>query len=222
MPGAQALRQFSKLPYFAVEQLSTHTVMAICEAELGNTTSSEAHEDAALVHGTEFADVPAELAFLATLFGDTDKALTLTSRARLQQHRNRSDAVGDALLEHALAASELRSNLGSATARLGKTIFDFPLELGYSLEREALLSQALLLAWRRILSGVPFGQRPKEARVRKAHRAESRLADHQCTRKPGQDCTRCGARRSGALWRFGPPGSSRCLACSSRLARADT
>ena len=143
--GVQALRQFSKLPYFAVEQLSTHTVMAICEAELGNTTSSEAHEDAALVHGTEFADVPAVLAFLATLVGDSDKASRLASRARLQQHRNRSDAVGDALLEHALAASELRTNLASATTRLDKTIFDFPLELGYSLEREALLSQALLL-----------------------------------------------------------------------------
>jgi LuxR family maltose regulon positive regulatory protein len=174
--GAQAIERFAKLPYFAPEQLSTHTVMAICEAELGNRDSSEAHVVAALAHGTEFADVPAELALLSALIGESDRASALTTRARLQQHRNRTDAVGNSLLECAAAALELRTNLASATKRLESTVFDSPLELGYNLEHKALLAQAQLLGGDELLASTTASVAVNEARVRNAQRAEARLS----------------------------------------------
>lgn len=174
--GAEALERFSRLTFFAVEQLSTHTVMAVCEQELGSDRGSTAHRFAALSSGGEMADVPAELASLAVAIGDNDGASELIARAQGLQRQNQSDMVGDALLECALAELEVRSDLFRAVNRLRAVAFDSPLELGYALQRDVLLAQALLLSHEDEEARTLVASALDQARARGARRAETRLA----------------------------------------------
>jgi len=174
--GSEALERFSHLTFFALEQLSTHTVMAVCEEELGNDLSATAHRVAALSSGNEMADVPAELASLAVVTGDTDAASDLVLRAQGLQRQNQSDTVGDALLDCAISQMEFRTNLPRAVSRLTAVAFDGPLELGYSLERDVLLAQALLLSHDDDRAGDLIEKALGEATARGARRAQARLA----------------------------------------------
>jgi DNA-binding SARP family transcriptional activator len=174
--GSEALDTFAKLSFFASEQLSTHALMAVCEQELGRDANAEAHRAEALEPGTEFADVPAEMAMLMTLNGEPERAAELIGRGRLKQRQHLSDAVGDALLESAAGALELRSDLARAIHRLETVAFDSPLELGYGLGRDALYAQSMLLAGRDEDAWPVVARSLATARGRGARRAEVRLA----------------------------------------------
>jgi len=174
--GSQALDRFSHLTFFAVEQLATHTAMALGECELGNRPDSEAHAFAALSTGRETADVPGELAGLAVLLGQTERATELIARARTLQRQNQTDAVADAVIECAAALSEFRTNMPGAIARLRAASFDGPFELGYSSLRDALLAQALLLDGNEVEALEITTTALERTHTHGAARAEGRLA----------------------------------------------
>ena len=174
--GSEALERFSSLTFFAPEQLSTHTTLAICEQELGNSVGASAHAAAALSSGLEFADVPAELAFMSVLLGDNARGLELITRARVQQRQSHSDPVGDALLECACALGELRTSPDAALIRLDAIAFDSPLELGYALGRQALIAQAMLVGGDESGALRVSEAALTEAKARDARRPEVRLA----------------------------------------------
>jgi DNA-binding SARP family transcriptional activator len=174
--GSEALERFGSLTFFAVEQLSTHTALAVCEDELGHQSNAEAHRRAALVSGREMVDVPAELARLVLIRGDTNQSHELIARAQSLQRQNQSDAVADGLLACSLAVAEFRTNLPHAIELLRSANFDNPMELGYALERDALLAQALLLEGSEDEAVELIARALKESRTRGARRAEVRLA----------------------------------------------
>ena len=174
--GAQALERFANLTFFAVEQLSTHTALAVCEMELGHVSNAKAHQRAALASGREMVDVPAELALLDLILGDTTQAGELAARAQSLQHQNQSDAVADALLACALAFAEFRTNLPLAIELLQSANFDNPMELGYALQRDVLLAQSLLLQGRENDATHLIDRATKQSRARGARRSEVRLA----------------------------------------------
>jgi DNA-binding SARP family transcriptional activator len=173
--GSRALDRFSRLAFFAVEQLSTHTAMALAETELGNQNAAEGHAAAALSIGREAADVPAELAGLAVLLGRPEEAVDLIARARSLQQQNQTDAVSDGVLECAVALLELRTDLPTAIARLETTRFDNPFDLGYSSLRDALRAQALLLSGNRDDAQQVAMSALHHAVTHQGRRAEARL-----------------------------------------------
>ncbi len=172
--AGDALATFGRLSFFAVEQLSTHTLLAMAYLEMGDSESSGRHVQAALESGHEFADVAAELASASHLVGQSARAADLLTRAKLLQHQGQSDLLGDALCEAAQALVDLERSPGDAVRRLQVPV-DSPLDLGYSMTRDALLASSLVIDDQiRIASGVVEAALEK-ARLRHARRAEVRL-----------------------------------------------
>ncbi len=143
--GEQALQAFSRLPFFAAEQLSTLSLLALAYAELDRPQDAQLRSQDALATGREFADVPALLAFAAYVTGNADAASELLVRARLLATQGSSDLAGDVLVEAAIAVGEIATDPQSAVTRLSTPI-ETPFDLGLSISRRVLLSEAMLAA----------------------------------------------------------------------------
>ncbi len=173
--GGEALGSFGRLPFFAVEQLSTHTLVSMAHLERGDLQAAQRHSQSALETGREFADVAAELSFAAQLVGRTARASDLLTRAQFLQGQGYSDVLGEALCEAALALVEIERNPLDAVERLERPLED-PLDLGYSLTRAALHCEALLLSGRIEEARASIKSATKTAHSLQARRASVRLA----------------------------------------------
>lgn len=172
--GHGALEAFGRLPFFAAEQLSTHAVLSLAYRELDRNEEARFHAREALATGREFADVPAELSFAAYISGDRENAAELLVRARLLEGQRQSDLAGTALVEAASAVQELDLDASAAAARITRPV-EIPLDLGLSLGRLALFSQALLLAGRDTDALAVASAASRAAVERGAGRASARL-----------------------------------------------
>jgi len=147
LAGRRALDAFASLPFFAVEQLSTHATLAAAHMELGDEEGAEAHTREALRTGEEYADVPANIGFLAYVTGRREDATELLVRARLAASQGHSDLAGNMLMEAAVAVSEMDQRPERAIPQLSTPV-ETPLDLGLSISRRVLLSELLLAAGR--------------------------------------------------------------------------
>jgi len=174
--ASEALEAFGRLSFAAPERHSTHSVIALCHLELGNVREAEQEIEIATKHGKEFADVPAELAIAFLARGDRQRGLELIANAEVLQRDGRSDALGVAITQAATAMSRLPTNAAEAVTILSAPGFEGPLDLGHPVARQALLALAHLLAGQPEIAISVARTAIGEARLRRARRAEVRLA----------------------------------------------
>ena len=173
--GKQALDLFAELSFHAVEQLSTHSLLSVTYAELGERTLSHVHARNALQTGDEFVDVVAELAIVATLHGEDVQAADLRQRASLLKRQTRTDLFGDAIFEMAEALTELGRDPERAEELLANPV-DLPMDVGYGIGRDVVRAQALLLAGKVDASLELLRTASHDATVRQAEPSIARLS----------------------------------------------
>jgi DNA-binding SARP family transcriptional activator len=174
--ASEALQAFDRLTFQAPERFSTHSVMALCHFELGSDRDAEDELALATSIGEEFADVPAELAIAFLARGERQRGIELISRAEVLEREGRSDVLGVAIKDAATALAKMSASPSDALEVLLDSEFDGPLDLGHPLARRSLLALAHFVAGRTEDSLAVAKPALHEARLRRARRAEVRLA----------------------------------------------
>ena len=174
--GEEAVTVFQDLPFFASAQLSTHSVLALAEFERGHDAAAEAHSTLALETGDAYADVPAELSFTSAVLGRRDKAAELLTMAHVLRRQGRTDLLADALTDTAEAFGLFASDVDHALNLLEPAPPDAPLDFGYTISRNAVLVQAMLLRGEFAKARLLLDDALNQSRDRQARRAETRLA----------------------------------------------
>jgi DNA-binding SARP family transcriptional activator/tetratricopeptide (TPR) repeat protein len=170
-----ALAAFDELPFPAPERTSTRAIVATAQLELGDYKKAGSESSHALEPGDEFADVPAELAWAAISTGDRRNATQLIARAEALIDQSRTDSIATAVFGMTRAFHDLPHDPASSIDSLRALRIDGPMDFGYMLAREWMLSLAYLLGQRRVEALTQAESALLEAKERLARRAEARL-----------------------------------------------
>ena len=173
--GRSAIDRFEQLSIRASEVFSTHTLLATVAFEVGDQKLAEHHVTRSLAARLEHADVPAELGYHFAVMGDRTRATKLLTSAQQLHDHGHSDVVALSTMAELRAFLLLPAQPEAALHELGGAPRDFPLDLGYGLQRYVLEAICYLL-WKNhdaAQSSVENGL--VEARARGNHKVLVRL-----------------------------------------------